>query len=861
MVSINDAFRITVTNASAMRIDSSQAQLTRSTYSNEVLRIVSALETSVFSPITQFATVQAVGENQEPLLTVYSSSDNITLYGACQVHVNEKEGLSFYIQDYIPAVGINVADIINRQIFMQAFQIEVIDGTATVKDTEETTVIIITSSNERFSLPLAREVTYSLLFQMLEFINMDNTSTTFSNISSFSIFFRNMLEVFDSSENGSDITISLSNGGILYIDRSKGNALFTSNSNPTVSFQIDGAALSVSASYHYIIDTDILGVYSLVVMRENSTFSDIREQIVVLTGALVVEVEAFHAVSYNNDEVVIIGSDGEALIHLAPVTRFVVNTGVVPYISYSGLSSVLFSGPGTLVVSRSRGFFTTETSLGRSLSFAVTTASVPVVQFERVHIRFNMIGGIAYSIGAVVLRIGGYIVSVYEAMCHKTHESEVVVYANGRVTIHQSTIVDNGDLFYTGQQQILTYITSEGSVEELRNVEKLYIFNGGEVKMFSVPENVSVSASGRLFVSVNGTEVLFMASDIITSSVADLIRRLVTPEHTLESSQFGSIVRGVFQLSTNSAFILYIGGGTIWHRVYNEITYIFYVNDMSFQNEIIQAVNTFLGVTKFVPQTDFGELRIVFNGQVIYSLSVTGSVDIRLSSTDSFRYTDAALYGDFFSRRLYSGISELVIFDGMKVQVVDVNSGPAEFVGPGLLLVQLESGTAFFTTWPATVSYILQSIATVQQHLVPPTIHRSGTQSLKVSGQSAVVMFGTNVKAFEGADISFVCKIVSSIPRPQITIFKVDSSGLIPLMESNSTLQSRLTLSGIGMNDSGNYLCRADNGVPPTDEVMSKLNVREAGNRVCAIQLQCGTGYNRFSMLTICAFRMKSSDF
>ena len=827
VVNINEIFRITVTNATAMRIDSSQGELTTSTYSNEVLRIVTGSETSVFTSIVTFAAVQAVGENQEPVLTLYGSADNVTLYGACQVHVNEHEGVSFYIQDYRLVEGTNVADIINRQVFMQTFRITIIDGTASVTDTNDVTVIRITSNSHRFDLPLARQVTYSPLLQTLVFENMDNTSTSFSNISSFSIFFRNKLEVFNSSENASEITISLSNGGILYINKVEGTALFTSNSNPTVAVQLDSAAQSISARYSYTIELNALGVYHFVVTRENDTSSDTRETILVLTGALVIDVEGFHTVSYNNDEVVITGIDGTPLIRLVSISRFVFSSDVVPFISYSGLSSVLFSGPGTLVVSRGTGFFTTDTSLGESVSFAVSRAGIPLVQYERVHVSFNVIGGTSYAVGAVVQRIGGEIISVYEAESYNTHKGEVILYVDGEVSVHESTVVGSGGISYTGSEQILTYSSAQG-VQVLRDVEIFYLFNGGHVEVFTASDNVSVTVPGRLFVSENGTEVLFIFSEIITPSVANLIHQLVVPEISLTSSQFGSVTGGAYQLSTFSAPTLYIGGGRIWYRVYDGTAYVFYIDDVNLQVQVIEAVNSILGITKFVPRGDLAWLRLVFNGGGIYSyLTLPGNVEIRISSTESFTFNGSVIYGNTI-RVPYSGVTELVTFDGMEVKMFN-SSVTAEFVGPGLLLVQLESGTAFFTTWPATVNYILQSIAAIRQHLAPPKIERSSTKYLKVSSQSAVVLFGTNVKAYEGADVEFVCNITSGIPEPQITIFKVDSSGLVPLVESNNTRQSTLLLSGISENDSGKYLCSANNGVPPADEVTSKLLVREAG--------------------------------
>ena len=831
VVSINDVFRITVTGATAMRVDGGQTELTRSTYSSEVLRIVTQFRTNFFSSITQFAAIQIMGTNREPRLTVYTSSDNVTLYGACQVHVNEKEGFSMFIEDTQQVTGINVADVINRQVFLQEFKITITGGAVVVTNRYDTNLITITLTSRRYDLPLARRVTYSPASLNLTFRNMDNTTVTFLNIALFSIFFRNKLEVFNSSGNASEIIISLSNAGTLYVNDVEGTALFTSNSNPTVALQLDGATLAISGTYTYDTETDSFGAYLLVVTRHNCTSSRTREAIVVLTGALVIEVGAFQGVSYSSDEVVILGSDGQILTRLSPIGHLVINSNAVPFVSYTSLSSVLFSGPGTLVINRGSGFFTTDVTLGQSLSFSVSTAPIPLVRFERVHLRFNVINGITYSVGAVVQRIGGDIVSVYEAVGYDTHGNEVIIYADSEVTVHQSITVGSGGLSYTGSQQTLTYTTSEGHISVLRNIETLYVFNGGQIEVSTDTDNASVVTTGRLFVSENGTEVIFSTSEIISAGVTSLIRRLVVAQLSLSVNQFSSATSGVYRLSTKSAHRVYIGGGTIWYSVFNGTAYSFYVDDVSLGIKIIQAVSTFLGLTKSVPPRDLGSIDIIFNGQVIYSyLAVHGNADILITTTAALRFNGTTLYGDVLPSGPYGGISEVVMFSGMQVRVFDYESGEVVFVGPGLLLVQWQAGSAFFTTWPATVNYILQAIATLRQYLFPPVIDQSGTDNLKVSGRSAVVSFGTNVRAFEGANISFVCSVAAGIPPPEIVIFRADSSGLTPLVETNNTARSTLALSGVSVNDSGEYLCRADNGVPPVDEVTSRLIVREAGN-------------------------------
>ena len=756
--------------------------------------------------------------------------ENVTLQGACQVHVNEEEGVSLYVQDFIPVTGVtNIADIINQEIFIQVFRITVMRSRATVTDKAGNHLISITSNTQIFEISFVSSVTYSPLLQTISFLNTDNSERLIiSNIRFFTVFVRNELQVFDSSLNLSEITIQLSNDGVLYVDND--TVLFISNSNPTVRHQLDSAMSSVAGTYTYSIETDSTGVYSLVATKKNTTSLEISEVIQILTGALLFDVSHLQSISYINDEVVIHGADGTPLTRLVLISRLVVNSEN-SFVSYFGVSSVPFSGPGIITANRGKVFFTTDISLIESLSSVISTAPTPITHFEKVTVTFNEIDGIMYTIGAVQLRIGSDLVAVYEATSYKTNQEQVIVYSNARVTVHQFISVRSVAVSSTSNQLYIVYTNENGDTQVLPNIEILYIFSGADIQTFTLMENTTFVGPGKLYISQNGMELLLTTSEIITSDVADLIRQLVPSDFSIDADQYSSVTDGVYQLSIKSALLTHIGGGILWYSVFNETQYSFYLNDNSLRMDTLQTVSTLLGITKSAHPKDSGILRIIFNGQAIYSyLAVQSNFEIHIRNTDSFLFNTTTLFGASLPGGPYHGIEEVVSFDGMEVKVFESNNDIAEIVGPGLLLIQPAAGTAFFTNWPATINFILQSISILRQYLHSPELEQPIVSSMKIKERFATVEFGIDVRAYEGSTITFVCSVTKGIPLPNIMIFRLDPSGPTLLVVTNDTMNSTLILTNIDESVSGEYGCRADNGVPPVAEATSRLNVREAGN-------------------------------
>ena len=818
---VNDQFTMTLTGAMTMRIDTFETQVI--TYSSQSLTIFSAERgISSFSSITTFATIQILSGQEIPELIVFTSSDNVSLDGACQVHVNEGENSAFYIQNLTR--GADVADVINTEIFLQVFTLRVSGNSVVVTDKRNTRLISLTANSRKIELPQAKNVLYFGSSETLIVLNLSGKSYLFANISSFAIFKDNDLKLYNSS---SEVSILLNNGGVLYINDVEETALFASNSNPAVQMQLDSTALSVIRAYVYNIDTND-GLYFLVVTEYVNSSAGASEVVQILTGAEIIAIEVGQTISYNDEEVVIRDTNDRVLLRLELIQHVVVNTNSISFALYIGSSSISFSGPGILSVNRGIAFFTTDSLLQDSISFTVATAAVPVIHFEKFRVGFNVVDGVNHTIYEIVQIIGGDIVAVYEAESYGTSQEQVIVYEGFRVTVHQSITINSGGISYTSNQQTVTYTNSAGVLQVLTNVQTLYVFNGGVIETFTNQTNFTLGVPGRLYVSQNGEEVLFTASQIITSDVANLIRRLVPGDFSTTADQFTSIVSGEFRISTSAALVTILGGGTIWSSAYN-IT--FYVDDNNVRVKTNQAVSTLFGITKSSQAKTSGIIHIIFNGRDIYSfLAIPSNRYISISSTESFMHNGTTI---FLPGGSYDGVHEVIRFDGMEVKEFD---SLVEFDGPGLLLVQSGVDTAFFTTFSSTVNYLVQSINILRQYLVPPEVQQPRYSNVKVSQRSAMVGFGTDVRAFQGAHISFVCNIIAGRPQPNITFFKMDTNGVLLPVGTNmyfeiTAVNHTLTIPNLDIDDSGEYLCRADNSVPPPAEISSTLFVQEAGDR------------------------------
>lgn len=187
-----------------------------------------------------------------------------------------------------------------------------------------------------------------------------------------------------------------------------------------------------------------------------------------------------------------------------------------------------------------------------------------------------------------------------------------------------------------------------------------------------------------------------------------------------------------------------------------------------------------------------------------------------------------ALVGESLPRNGPYITERILVFNGIEVREFNSSTIPRNFSGPGLLLWQRAIDTALYITSRTAINFLRPAIENLRSFLASPEIQKPSVRTATTKLQSASFRFGTNVTAYEGATITFKC-VASGRPEPDYE-FSRDS---IPLNntdddEDSTVLNNTLILSDIKIDDTGTYMCIANNGVPPPAQLSSFLTVRNA---------------------------------
>lgn len=824
----NGEFQLILQGASSIRLESGQ----RVSYSGRTLRAAGEV---VGNNIEEFFVVRMKPGSTTLTTTRFNTTTaSQNFLGPGQLYVGETKAVFIEDISFRSPGSTNPAISINQGVVDQTF------GFVPVGDTIDVTnqltimpVITLSSDTKVVNLPEAFNVSYSSDGNV-RFVSRGGRVTTFPGVQMFSVFDRNEMT---SAIAPSTLDLEFSSvGGNVYIDTTEDVALFVSDSNPSVATTFNSRfTLPDVPSYGTTISRE--GVRLL---TSTSGSPPVTKTVQTLTGAYVLQINELETVTYRDNEIVVEDSMGNTIRRITEVAELITDTGKTTSGNFNSSTVVPFRGPGTLSYSRGTAFYTRNQDLGRNIAFQSATAPIPRIDFKAEEVTVNQIQGINYTEYRVEQRIGGDRVVTFEATSYRTTSSQEIIYSGGQVSVHTPFRV-GGMVMYDGRLQTVTYVTENGSQAVIRNVDTFNYFSGGEISSISSPGTKSINLPGNIYTVVDesdNVDVLFTSSNIVTPEVARFIRQGEADFILMNIDQFSSIYTGVFNLSMDSATVSYGGGGDIWYSTSADGTReALYVDDEGVSNRIVQSVSTLLLLTKHQPAKRDGVIRTIFNGRDIYPYSpVLGNRDVIIKNFDSFSFNGTALVGTNLPDGPYTGINNVVVFDGVEVRTVNsshTTDGPVEFKGYGLLLVQNDSDTAFYTTSVPAINFLRQAIANLKDFLVAPSI-RAGTGEHFTKQREANVTIGTDVIAYQGASISFNCDVVGGRPEPSFGFYKIVTGQ--PDMKLNNSVEgitvenNTLTVEEITLEDSGVYRCIASNGVPPDAKVSSSLTVRRAGN-------------------------------
>lgn len=826
-LNINEGeFTLILQGASSTRIGSGQ----RVSYSGMMLRAAGEV---VSDRIDEFFVVRQQPGSDVIQTSRFNTSTPINFRGPGQLYVGMGDTKAAFIEDisFRSPGSTNPADSISQEVAQQTFMFTSVGDTTDVTNRLTMMPIITLSSDTKIiDVSDAFNVSYSSDGNVRFFSRGGRLIATLPGVEFFSVFDKSEVTTAASPDT-LDLEFSTV-GGSVYIDPIENTAMFLSDSNRFVATEFN-MQFTLPEAPSYAIATDGKGVRLL---TSTSGSPPATEAVQTVTGSFVRSIRELETFTYRDNEIVVANSMGTPILRITEVDQLIADSGTTSGI-YNSSTVVSFAGPGTLSYSRGTAFYTTNPDLGRSIGFQSSTAPIPQVEFKAEEVGIGVVEGVNYTMYRIEQTIGGDRVVTFEATSYTTSSSQEIIYSGNQVSVH-TPIRTSGMVVYDGSAETLRYRMENGSVGIISGVETFRYFSGGDVSTVPSGESTTINLPGNIyFTSDDETEVLFASSNIITPEVAGFIRQRMADFSLMNVDQFSSIYTGRFNLSTDSATVSYGGGGVIWDSISaDNRREALYVDDQGVSDRIEQSVSTLLLITKSRPAKRNGIINIIFNGRDIYPYSpILGNRDITIGTFDSFIFNGTALVGRSLPDGPYTGINRVIVFDGVEVREVnstDTADGPVEFKGYGLLLVQNDSDTAFYTTSIPTINFLLQSIKNVREFLVSPSI-QAGTGERLTKSREASFIIGTDVTAYEGASISFECNVAGGRPEPSVGFYRVVPDGPdIKLNESNGhvVVNNTLTLINIMLDDSAVYMCRASNGVPPDAEVSSSLTVREAGN-------------------------------
>ena len=810
-----EVFEFTVTGARAMNVGP-----------GDVVRYAGGTITSqgeTFSGINEFAVVARGADGRAQFRTFDSSSAPINVPGPGQVYIGEDKAA--FIGD-LGSGTTSSSSIINQEIVRMEFTFSTSsDGSMTVVTGRTSNPItVISGSTTTFEIPGASTASYSSTSMDVSIATNGGQVFNFNGISRFTVYDNN--EVTVNPDN-----FDFSTGGTMFTDSTEHTAVFITDSNMQATEIFESFIPSMEeVSYEISPDSDNVRILNRITGSPPDTET---ESIQTITGSYVMKVASSETVVYDNNEIEIQNFDGTPRVRIGQVDELITNTATTPSGEFTTGAPSPFSGPGTISYSRGTAFYTTDSDLGNTIGFQSGTAPIPSIRYEATPTGVNEVDGVNYTVSTVTQTIGGDRVINYEATSYTTTTEQEVVYADNLVTVH-SPIFTQGGVSYSGTTQGVVYNDRDGNIQVLSGVTTFNRFSGGDVITTTSPNNAVALGPGKIYVSEDEMTVTFSSSDIITEEIADLIRGSPT-DFEVGADQFSSIYTGVYNRSTDSATVTYPGGGVIYYSTYNGSRDALYVDDERIQQGIKQAVSSLLTLTKSVPAKETGIIRLIFNGREIFPYSpVLGNNEFRIPNGGSFNFVNMNISGKSLPGGPYSGYSMITVFDGAEVKQVNSSTVVQQFDGPGLLLLPQDSNKAFYTTFNPAVNYLRQSIRILRNFLVSPEIREGSENSITTKNRMQTVDFGTDVTAFEGADITFNCNVEGGRPESTVGFYRVLADGtavkLNDTMDDEIVIEDNtLTLLSVRMNDQGQYVCVASNGVPPDATASSTLTVREAG--------------------------------
>ena len=381
----------------------------------------------------------------------------------------------------------------------------------------------------------------------------------------------------------------------------------------------------------------------------------------------------------------------------------------------------------------------------------------------------------------------------------------------------------------------------------ITGIRRFAVLNG-RLNVFEITTPEVFPGGGDIFFTlVPGLAVYTITGDI-SDIAADAIYVRASTRPPIED-----ITRlGVFD---NNQFVMYEvwsprmipGGGSLFISGRTG----FYSTDSTVNQELVRSSSQ---LNPVMPSFRNGQIDVVYNNVSIYEFNPGSATrDITLQNIDVFTYENGVLF-NARNPNISFEVSSVTNFNGINAEQFSSSPMARNFTGPGTLLIDTQSGMAFFTNVPGTANIICETRRRVMNTFQPPVIERPPTPSFATKFPTAMAQFGQVVSVYEGARLTLECRVSvgNCNPHPTITFFRDG----VPINRNNTAYlieNGNLTIISAMLGNTGRYTCRVQNDLGI--EASTNLTVRQGGELLCDITFFLGLPMVRFRLLTVCKNR------
>ncbi len=174
-------------------------------------------------------------------------------------------------------------------------------------------------------------------------------------------------------------------------------------------------------------------------------------------------------------------------------------------------------------------------------------------------------------------------------------------------------------------------------------------------------------------------------------------------------------------------------------------------------------------------------------------------------------------------------------FDGLTIRDINAVTEVDQLPGGGLLLIDEDTGMAFYTTNTIAMQRITSSITSVRNTFVSPSIPTPFPSTFISKLNTVEAEFGQIVTVFAGADVELRCRAGSANPPADFTLSqRLVSSSSPDFMEIENpnvvfsgVNEATLILPNVNISEI-EYQCQASN-VEGSASSTTRLRVRQGG--------------------------------